>query len=74
MTEEPGGLQSMGSQRVRHDRAANTFTFTSDWSRLLEIPRVWLPVPSAFPAPDQVLSPSQADTCVYPRCVLLLPI
>jgi len=26
-TEEPGGLQSMGSQRVRHDWATNTFTF-----------------------------------------------
>ena len=26
-TEEPGGLQSMGSQRVRHDWAINTFTF-----------------------------------------------
>ena len=25
-TEEPGGLQSMGSQRVRHDWAPNTFT------------------------------------------------
>ena len=25
-TEEPGGLQSMGSQRVRHDRATNTHT------------------------------------------------
>ena len=25
--EEPGGLQSMGSQRVRHDWATNTFTF-----------------------------------------------
>ena len=23
-TEEPGGLQSMGSQRVRHDSATNT--------------------------------------------------
>ena len=23
-TEEPGGLQSMGLQRVRHDRATNT--------------------------------------------------
>ena len=28
-TEEPGGQQSMGSQRVRRDWAANTFTFTS---------------------------------------------
>ena len=27
-TEEPGGLQSMGSQRVRHHWATNTFTFT----------------------------------------------
>ena len=26
-TEELGGLQSMGSQRVRHDGATNTFTF-----------------------------------------------
>ena len=24
-TEEPGGLQSTGSQRVRHDRETNTF-------------------------------------------------
>ena len=28
-TEEPGGLQSMGSQRVRCDCAMNTFTFFS---------------------------------------------
>ena len=26
-TGEPGGLQSIGLQRVRHDRATNTFTF-----------------------------------------------
>ena len=26
-TEELFGLQSMGSQRVRHDRATNIFTF-----------------------------------------------
>ena len=26
-TEEPGGSQSMGSQRVKQDRAINTFTF-----------------------------------------------
>ena len=26
-TEEPGGLQSMGLQRVRHDYVTNTFTF-----------------------------------------------
>ena len=28
-TEEPGGLQSMGSQRVRHDSVPSTFTFNS---------------------------------------------
>ena len=27
-TEEPGGLQSMGLQRVGHDRVTNTFSFT----------------------------------------------
>ena len=27
-TEQPGGLQSMGLQRVGHDRVTNTFTFT----------------------------------------------
>ena len=26
-TEEPGGLQSMGSQRVRHEGTTNTLTF-----------------------------------------------
>ena len=28
-TEEPGGLQSTGSQSIRHNSATNTFTFTS---------------------------------------------
>ena len=27
-TEEPGGVHSMGSQRVRHDWVTDTFTFT----------------------------------------------
>ena len=32
-TEEPSGLQSMGSQRVRHDWVTNTFTFSErQWS------------------------------------------
>ena len=26
-TEEPGGLQSMGLQRIGHDRVANTHTY-----------------------------------------------
>ena len=28
-TEKPGGLQSMGSQRVGHNRATFTFTFNA---------------------------------------------
>ena len=30
-TEEPGGLQFMGSQRVRHDWVTNTFLYFSNW-------------------------------------------
>ena len=35
-TEEPGGLQSMGSQRIRHDWVVNTFTFVLEY-RMSEI-------------------------------------
>ena len=35
-TEESGGLQSTGLQRVRHDRATNTFTSLSLPIRLLQ--------------------------------------
>ena len=37
-SEEPGGLQSIESQRVGHNRATNTFTFTF-------FPRVSQPLP-----------------------------
>ena len=30
-TEEPGGLQSIGSQRVRHDCSNLPHTHTMDW-------------------------------------------
>ena len=30
-TEEPGGLQSMGSQRVGHGWATNTYSGQTDW-------------------------------------------
>ena len=33
-TEEPGGLQSTGSQRVGHDRAAS-LSLSADWERCL---------------------------------------
>ena len=33
-TEEPGGLQSMGSQRVRHDWVTNSFIEENWWTSL----------------------------------------
>ena len=36
-TEEPGGLQSMGSQRVRHDRMTNTHTHTHAHTRIFSV-------------------------------------
>ena len=38
-TEEPGGLQSMGSQRVGHDRVTNTFTSGSKLFNELAMPK-----------------------------------
>ena len=43
-TEEPGGLQSMGSRRVRHLLSDFTFTFTfMHWRRKWQPPPVFLP-------------------------------
>ena len=35
-TEEPGGLQPMGSQRVRYNWAANTFTVSNKKEQTLD--------------------------------------
>ena len=35
--EEPGGVQSMVSQRVRHNWASNTFTLSIDWKFQIEV-------------------------------------
>ena len=55
-TEEPGGLPSMGLQRVGHDRANNTFpfpfpsiSFVPDSDR--PVPGSLTPDPSTFPLP-----------------------
>ena len=52
-TEEPGGLQSMGSQRVGHDWATNTYLLTynlrislREW--LFIICSSWCPIPLNF--------------------------
>ena len=37
-TEEPGGLQSMGSQRIRHNRVTNTHTGFSQPGSTLPLP------------------------------------
>ena len=45
-TEEPGGLQSMGLQRVRHDWATNTYLLihvAASWSNILLIHIYWGP-------------------------------
>ena len=47
-TEEPGRLQSMGSLRVRHDRATSLSLFTSMHWR-----RQWQPTPVFLPGESQ---------------------
>ena len=41
-TEEPGGLQSLGSQRVRHD-SEQPHTFTARTDAEAETPILWPP-------------------------------
>ena len=48
--EEPGGLQSMGLQRVGHDRATSLSLFTfMHWRRKWQPTPVFLPVESQGP-------------------------
>ena len=47
-TEEPGGLQSMGSLRVGHDRATSLSLFT-----LMHWRRKWQPTPVFLPGESQ---------------------
>ena len=47
-TEEPGGLQSMGSLRVRHDRATSLSLFT-----FMHWRRKWQPTPVFLPGESQ---------------------
>ena len=42
-TEEPGGLQSMGSQRVRHDWSDLTCTYAIYWE-ILKLLSMWVSV------------------------------
>ena len=47
-TEEPGGLQSMGSQRVGHDYATSLSLFT-----FMHWRRKWQPTPVFLPGESQ---------------------
>ena len=47
-TEEPGGLQSMGSQRVRHDGATSLSLFP-----FMHWRRKWQPTPVFLPGESQ---------------------
>ena len=51
-TEEPGGLQFIGSQRVRHEWATNTFTFWSPETRFQFPEAVWLQARRALPVSE----------------------
>ena len=46
--EEPGGLQSMGSLRVRHDRVTSLSLFT-----FMHWRRKWQPTPVLLPGESQ---------------------
>ena len=66
-TEEPGGLQSIGSQRVGHDR--NDLAHTHRWIGSVQLlSRVWLcdPVDSSTPGfPVHHLLPELAQTHIH---------
>ena len=47
-TEEPGGLQSMGSRRVRHERVTSLSLFT-----FMHWRRKWQPTPVFLPGESQ---------------------
>ena len=47
-TEEPGGLQAMGSQRVGHDRMTSPSLFT-----FMHWRRKWRPTPAFLPGESQ---------------------
>ena len=76
-TEEPGGLQSMRSQRVRHNWATNTFTFKgqihilSFWADVLDAYVMIRSGPSSdFIWAEQCLShTSSAASQLYFRCL-----
>ena len=60
-TEEPGGLQSMGSPRVRHDRATSLSVFT-----FMHWKRKWQPTPVFLPGESQ-RQRSLVDCCLWCR-------
>ena len=72
-TEEPDGLQSMGSQRVGHYWATNTFTNTADWTiidkRYLLRPQTTFPTPSSH-ASFCLPGCGPAVGCGYDSCTL----
>ena len=56
-TEEPGGLQSMGSRRVRHDWATSLSLFT-----FMHCRRKWQPTPEFLPGESQGWGRTGSDT------------
>ena len=63
--EEPGGLQSMGSQRIRHDWATNTFTFFIICYFSVCIPCAVLYILVAYFIPNSLYYPERHEHCSY---------
>ena len=58
-TEEPGGLQSMGSQRVEHDWATSLFFQHIKWFEFKRYRRMYSEKSLSHPCPQLSYSPSQ---------------
>ena len=53
-TEEPGGLQSMGSQCIEHSLVTNTFTFRIIWFKITIVARMQNPAIAIPPIHSQI--------------------
>ena len=60
-TEEPGRLQSMGSQRVRHDWATSLFFQHIKWFEFKRYKRIYSEKSLSHPCPQLSYSPSQGQ-------------
>ena len=65
-TEEPGGLQSMGSRRVRHNLVTSLSLFT-----FMHWRRKWQPTPAFLPGESQGQGSLSFTSIIIMECGLL---